>query len=72
MALHQLSKHFFYIYDFYDNCVQTVFIPLHLAANNLLCKFSEYVLGDVSIVTSSTYLCVYICQYSVCVCLSVQ
>jgi len=31
----------------HDECMRTVFIPLHKAISNLLCQFYDYVFGNV-------------------------
>jgi len=43
-------------------------MPGPVAVNSLLCKFSDYVLGDVSVVTFSMYLFV-VCLSVFCLCL---
>jgi len=48
-----------------DDCMGTIFIPLHKAVSNLLSQFYDYVFDNAY---SIAFLCIYL-YFSVCVCL---
>ena len=48
-----------------DECMRTVFIPLHKAISNLLCQFYDYVYA---VMFNFVSICIYL-HFSVCFCL---